>query len=67
VTVGSLSSQLTALLAYNRAIGSSAIAALNSAGSAASAATIFCNDFERPGIPALSNRIAAAQAVYAAL
>lgn len=67
VPVGNLSAQLYALLRYNEAIGSSSIARLNAAGSAADAASIFCFSFERPGLPALSNRVAAATAVASAL
>lgn len=34
---------------------------LNNAGSAAEAAQIFCNDFEKPGTPNMANRIASAE------
>jgi LysM repeat protein len=60
-----LQTQLNALLTYNQQ-WSQFIPALNAATSAAQAADIFMNDFERPGIPAAGNREAAAQAVAAA-
>jgi LysM repeat protein len=60
-----LQTQLNALLTYNQQ-WSQYIPALNAATSAAQAADIFMNDFERPGIPAAGNREAAAQAVAAA-
>ena len=60
-----LQTQLNAVLTYNQQ-WSQFIPALNAATSAVQAADIYMNDFERPGIPAASNREAAAQAVAAA-
>ena len=60
-----LQTQLTAILAFNR-IWSQYIPALNAASSPAAAADIYVTDFERAGIPAASNREAAAAAVAAA-
>jgi hypothetical protein len=54
--------QLNAVLTYNQQ-WSQFIPALNAATSATQAADIYMNDFERPGIPAQSNREAAAVAV----
>lgn len=42
------------------------IGPVNAAKSATSSATVFCNQYEHPGIPDLQNRIAAANAAYAA-
>ncbi len=60
-----LQTQLNALLTYNQG-WAQFIPALNAATSATQAADIYMNDFERPGLPAASNREAAAQAVSAA-
>jgi LysM repeat protein len=60
-----LQTQLNAILAYNQQ-WSQFIPALNAASTPTEAADIYMNDFERPGIPAASNREAAAQAVAAA-
>ena len=60
-----LRTQLAAVLSYNQQ-WSAYIPALNAATSAADAADIYMNYFERPGIPAASNREAAAEAVAAA-
>jgi LysM repeat protein len=60
-----LQTQLNAILTYNQQ-WSQFIPALNAATNAVQAADIYMNDFERPGIPAASNREAAAQAVAAA-
>ncbi|HXP21761.1 MAG TPA: phage tail tip lysozyme [Streptosporangiaceae bacterium] len=60
-----LRTQLKAILAYNQQ-WSGYLPALNAATSAAQAADIYMYDFERPGIPAASNREAAASAVAAA-
>jgi LysM repeat protein len=60
-----LQTQLQAILAYNQQ-WAEYIPALNAATSAAEAADIYMNDFERPGIPAAGNREAAAEAVAAA-
>jgi hypothetical protein len=57
-----LETQLEALLTYNEQ-WSQYIPMLNSASSAADAAYIYMTYFERPGIPAASNREAAATAV----
>lgn len=57
-----LQAQLEAVLSYNQQ-WAQYIPALNAATSAAAAADIYMNDFERPGIPAASNREAAAEAV----
>ena len=57
---GSLTSQLSALKSYIAANGS--VADINAhASSPAAAAAYFSNQYERPGIPALSNREAAAE------
>jgi hypothetical protein len=60
-----LQTQLNAVLSYNQQ-WSQFIPALNAATNAVQAADIYMNDFERPGIPAASNREGAAQAVAAA-
>jgi tail lysozyme len=60
-----LQTQLEALLTYNQG-WSQYIPALNAATTATEAAGIYMNDFERPGIPAASNREAAANAVASA-
>ncbi len=60
-----LQTQLEALLTYNQQ-WAQFIPALNAATSAAEAADIYMDDFERPGIPAAGNREAAADAVAAA-
>jgi hypothetical protein len=60
-----LQTQLNAVLTYNQQ-WSQFIPALNAATSAVQAADIYMNDFERPGIPAASNREGAAQAVATA-
>jgi LysM repeat protein len=60
-----LQTQLNAILTYNQQ-WSQFIPALNAATTPTEAADIYMNDFERPGIPAASNREAAAQAVAAA-
>jgi hypothetical protein len=60
-----LRTQLSALLTYNQQ-WSQYIPALNAATSATQAADIYMNDFERPGIPAASEREGAAVAVAAA-
>ena len=60
-----LQTQLEAILAFNH-IWSQYIPALNAASSPAAAADIYVTDFERAGIPAASNREAAATAVAAA-
>jgi hypothetical protein len=60
-----LRTQLNALLTYNQQ-WSQYIPALNAATSATQAADIYMNDFERPGIPAASEREGAAVAVAAA-
>jgi hypothetical protein len=60
-----LQTQLAALLQFNQQ-WSSYIPALNATTSAASAADIYMTDFERPGIPAVGNREAAATAVATA-
>jgi hypothetical protein len=60
-----LQTQLNAVLTYNQQ-WSQFIPALNAASSAVQAADIYMNDFERPGIPAASNREGAAQAVATA-
>jgi hypothetical protein len=57
-----LRTQLTALLAYNQQ-WIQYVPMLNAATSPASAADVYMNDFERPGIPAASNREGAAIAV----
>jgi hypothetical protein len=57
-----LQTQLAAILTYNQGWGQY-IPALNDAGSPAQAADIYVTDFERAGIPATSNREAAANAV----
>jgi hypothetical protein len=57
-----LQTQLEAILTYNQG-WAQYIPALNSAGSPAEAADIYVTDFERAGIPATSNREAAANAV----
>jgi tail lysozyme len=57
-----LQAQLDAILTYNQG-WAQYIPALNSAGSPAAAADIYVTDFERAGIPAASNREAAANAV----
>ncbi len=62
---GSLGQELDRTMAYIAANGS--VADINAhATSAAAAATWFCNHYERPGIPQLANRIASANASYAA-
>jgi hypothetical protein len=60
-----LQTQLSAILTFNQQ-WAQFIPALNAATSAAQAADIYVQDFERAGIPAASNREAAAQAVAAA-
>lgn len=60
-----LRTQLSELLTYNQQ-WSQYIPALNAATSATQAADIYMNDFERPGIPAASEREGAAAAVAAA-
>ncbi len=60
-----LRTQLQAILVYNQQ-WSGYLPALNAATSATAAADIYMNYFERPGIPAASNREAAADAVAAA-
>lgn len=60
-----LQTQLTAILSFNQ-IWAQYIPALNAAASPAQAADIYVTDFERAGIPAASNREAAATAVAAA-
>jgi Phage tail lysozyme len=60
-----LQTQLNAILAFND-IWAAYIPALNAASSPAEAAEIYVTDFERAGIPATSNRVAAAEAVAAA-
>jgi len=60
-----LQTQLQAILVYNQQ-WSAYLPALNAATSATAAADIYMNDFERPGIPAASNREAAANAVATA-
>lgn len=60
-----LRTQLNAVLTYNQQ-WAQYIPALNAATSATQAADIYMNDFERPGIPAASEREAAAVAVAAA-
>jgi len=60
-----LRTQLAALLTYNKQ-WSQYIPALNAAKSATAAADIYMNYFERPGIPAASNREGAAAAVASA-
>jgi len=60
-----LQTQLQALLTFNQQ-WAQFIPALNAATSAAEAADIYMDDFERPGIPAAGNREAAADAVAAA-
>ena len=60
-----LQTQLSALLTYNQQ-WSQYIPALNAATSATQAADIYMNDFERPGVPAASEREGAAVAVAAA-
>jgi hypothetical protein len=60
-----LQTQLDAILTYNQQ-WSAYVPALNAATSATEAADIYMSDFERPGIPAASNREAAADAVAAA-
>lgn len=60
-----LQTQLTAILAFNQQ-WAQYIPALNAATSPAEAAEIYVTDFERAGIPAFSNREAAASAVAAA-
>jgi len=57
-----LQTQLTALLSYNQQ-WAQYISMLNAASSPASAADVYMNYFERPGIPAASNREGAAIAV----
>lgn len=61
-----LTVQLRALLRYNETNGSRGDINAH-ASSAAAAASHYCFNYERPGIPALSSRIAAANAVYSAL
>jgi len=60
-----LRTQLNAILTFNQQ-WAQFIPALNAATTAARAADIYVQDFERAGIPAASNREAAAQAVAAA-
>lgn len=60
-----LQTQLSAILSFNQ-IWAQYIPALNAAASPAEAADIYVTDFERAGIPAASNREAAAQAVAGA-
>jgi tail lysozyme len=60
-----LQTQLNAVLTFNQQ-WAQFIPALNAATSAAQAADIYVQDFERAGIPAASNREAAARAVAAA-
>lgn len=60
-----LQTQLAAILTFNQQ-WSQYLPALNAAGSASEAADIYVTDFERAGIPAASNREAAAEAVAAA-
>jgi hypothetical protein len=60
-----LQTQLQALLTYNQQ-WAQYIPALNAATSATQAADIYMNDFERPGIPAASDREGAAVAVATA-
>ncbi|MDR0344819.1 MAG: phage tail-type lysozyme domain-containing protein [Nocardiopsaceae bacterium] len=60
-----LQAQLKAILDFNQQ-WSQYLPALNGAGSPAAAADIYVTDFERAGIPATSNREAAASAVAAA-
>lgn len=60
-----LQAQLQAILDFNQQ-WSQYLPALNSASSPAAAADIYVTDFERAGIPATSNREAAASAVAAA-
>jgi len=57
-----LQTQLEAVLTFNQQ-WSAYIPALNAATTAAAAADIYMDDFERPGIPAAGNREAAATAV----
>ena len=57
-----LQTQLAALLTYNQQ-WAQYVPMLNAATSAAGAADVYMNDFERPGIPAASNREGAAIAV----
>jgi hypothetical protein len=60
-----LQTQLAAILTFNQQ-WSQYLPALNAASSASEAADIYVTDFERAGIPAASNREAAAEAVAAA-
>jgi hypothetical protein len=60
-----LQTQLEAVLTYNQGWAQD-IPALNAATSAAQAADIYMDDFERPGLPAAGNREGAAEAVAAA-
>lgn len=62
---GSLVQELARTMQYIAANGS--VADINAhAGSAAEAATWFSNQYERPGVPMLANRVASANASYAA-
>jgi hypothetical protein len=60
-----LQAQLEGILSYNQQLAQY-IPDLNAATSAAQAADVYMNYFERPGIPAAGNREAAAEAVAAA-
>jgi hypothetical protein len=48
-----------------QSIGAAGVSAMNNAGSAGAAALWLMNNFERPGIPATANRIAAANQAFA--
>ncbi len=61
-TAADLQTQLAALLTYNQQ-WAQYVPMLNAATSPADAADVYMNDFERPGIPAASNREGAAIAV----
>jgi Phage tail lysozyme len=60
-----LDTQLNGILAFNQ-VWAQYIPTLNAAGSAADAAEVYMTYFERPGLPELANREAAATAVAAA-
>jgi cell wall-associated NlpC family hydrolase len=60
----SLSGQLKYLVNDLKTSYSGLLTQMNAAGSPGEAATLFCNEYERPGMPMLQNRIAYANAAY---
>ncbi len=62
----SLSGQLKYLVHELKSSYPGLLAQMNTAASPGAAATLFCNQYERPGMPMLQNRIAYANSAYAA-